>query len=232
MYNDVFNEKAQEEYRRVFSKYFSKYGKIIHLKKGEQINIDADKYVALVLKGAVVTGVCSENGKRKDLFIKRNGEIFGDYNFFYTGVDFLYHEVKVECSICINPEEDFEKVANEFPEIYRYILSSAAEIFRIVTLELSNIFFNDSMGKIADALLRIAACSRTDNPKTQGEDGEYYAISNIYTHEELARNVGCSRQTITLHLNKLIEQNIIEFSDKKIVIKKPYELSKFVDKVY
>lgn len=236
MYQEVFCDKTQFENREVFMKYFSKYGRVLNYKKGEIIDFHGKKFVALVLKGKIVTGISSESGKRKDLFYDRSGEIFGDTGFFYGDMGFLFHEAKEDSTICLNTESEVNKIIAEFPEIYKYILSSMTELFRIITLELSNLVFNDSMGKIADALIRLAVCTRSDylveKKSSKAVNNDTMMINMIFTHDELARNIGCSRTTVTLCLKQLQEDNIIFYKNKKICINKADELAKYIDKVF
>ncbi|WDC85317.1 helix-turn-helix domain-containing protein [Caloramator sp. mosi_1] len=91
-------------------------------------------------------------------------------------------------------------------------------------LQLTSAIFNDSVGKIADTLIRLASCSENNKDKE-------LSISVAYTHQELANNVGCSRITITRCLNKFVDEGIIKIHNKRIIIKDIEKLQSYIDKI-
>ena len=85
-------------------------------------------------------------------------------------------------------------------------------------LQLTNNVFNDSIGKIADALLRLASCS------IEAVEQERVFIYTPFTHQELANNVGCSRITVTRCIYKFINEGIVSYQWEKIILNDPIAL--------
>lgn len=78
--------------------------------------------------------------------------------------------------------------------------------------EIQAVTFQTIPGRLASQLLRLSeqfGVSTSDGPKIDIE----------LTHQELADIVGTNRETITRHLNKFKEKDIITTNDGKIVVK-------------
>ncbi|SHJ14844.1 cAMP-binding domain of CRP or a regulatory subunit of cAMP-dependent protein kinases [Clostridium cavendishii DSM 21758] len=224
MYQQFFNCERQEMMRDYFLNTLSKLGQVKEYKRNEIIDINYEKYLGIVVSGMVSQSIISLKGHEKFLYYIRSGEILNEMIHFCGGVDSIISKAKESVEISIISKEVLERELSLEPEIYRYFMHSMTRKFRIVMLQLTNSVFNDSRGQISDALLRLASMTE---PNSEG----VIILKYIYTHEELANNIGCSRITVTRCLNEFLKEGIIEYRNKKIAINKPDVLKSYVDLV-
>lgn len=222
MYKNLFDNKRQTEMRNYFLNLANTIGLKKSYKKNEIINFETNDFVGIVTKGVLSQNIISSKGQLHSLYLLRKGEILGETFHFCGGENNISTIAKenTEVSFLLKDKLDLELSNN--PEGYRYFIHSITRKYRIVMLQLTNCIFNDSTGKIADALLRLSSCSETDSSgRTR--------INMVFTHQELANNIGCSRITVTNCLNKFIDEKIISYENKKIIINNPDALKKYID---
>lgn len=222
MYNSLFDIHRQSDMRNYFLCELSKHGTLRRYEKNELINIDMERYVAIVVSGVISQNILSSKGNEKLLYLIRPGEIFGETYYFCGGKNTIIMRAKNKSVISILNEEVLDNILEEKPQIYRYFIHSITRKFRIVMLGLTNNTFNDSTGRIADAILRLASCADPD-------DKGRVCINMVYTHQELANNIGCSRITVTRCLKKFSREKLISFENRKIIINNPDQLKKYID---
>lgn len=223
MYSDWFEQKRQDKMRQFFLK-LSKEGIIKSYNKNKIIDIESGEYVGIVVEGILSVEIISSMGNEKLLYILRPGEIYGEMSYFCGGRCITILKAKEKSKIALVKRDILETVLEKEPEIYRYFIHSITRKFRIVMIQLTSAIFNDSIGKIADTLLRLCSCSEKNTD-------EEISISVSYTHQELANNVGCSRITVTRCLNRFISEGIIDIKNKRIIIKDIDRLQSYVDKI-
>lgn len=225
MYEDLFDKEKQKRMREYFVKLGTEAGKIKVYRKNESVNFDKAASVGIVLSGVLSENIVSSHGKVHTMYVLRRGEISGEPYYFCGGENniFAFAKEKTEVAFIQNCVLDTELSKN--PEAYRYFIHSITRKFRIIMLQLTNNLFNDSKGRMADALLRLASCTDLDSRGRK-------TINIVFTHQELANNIGCSRITVTNCLNELLDEGIISYEDKKIIIDKPEALKAYIDLVF
>ncbi|GLC30718.1 Crp/Fnr family transcriptional regulator [Clostridium omnivorum] len=223
MYNSLFDENRQNAMRDYFLNNLGKKGIIRKYSRNEIIELHSDDYFGIVVKGIVSINVLNSNGNEKMLYVLRPGEIFEEMNYFCGGSKLTVARVKENAEVSIIYKNVLEPELADNPEAYRYFLHSVTRKYRIVMLQMTNSVFNDSIGKIADTLLRMASCSIGTG------ESEKIIIDTPFTHQELANNIGCSRITVTKFLNKFIDEGIIIYEDKRIVIKNREALKQYIN---
>lgn len=224
MYEKFFDCDRQIIMRDYFLNILTKLGQIKKYKKNELIDIDWDVNVGIVVKGVVMQSVISSNGHEKVLYLIRGGEVLGEMIYFCGGVDSIISTAKEYVEVAILSQEVLERELSLKPEIHRYFMHSMTRKFRIVMLQLTSAIFNDSRGKLADTLLRLSSTSEQNN-------SGIVSLSRIFTHEELANIIGCSRVTVTKCLNEFFSDEVISYDIKKIIINKPEVLKTYIDLV-
>jgi CRP-like cAMP-binding protein len=225
MYEHLFNQEKQKEMRDYFIQLSEDIGKIKHYRKDEIVNFDNSNLVGIVKKGVLSKSIVSSRGRIHSLFILRKGEILGETFYFCGGENVLLIIAKENTEVAFIENEKLTNELNKNPEAYRYFIHSLTRKYRIIMLQLTNSIFNDSMGKIADALLRLAACAEMD---PMGRT----TLNMIFTHQELANNIGCSRVTVTNCLKEFLDKGIISYDNKKIVINNSATLKNYIDLLY
>ncbi|MDN5331526.1 MAG: family transcriptional regulator, cyclic receptor protein [Tepidanaerobacteraceae bacterium] len=220
-YEKIFDIKRQEKMRSFFLD-LAKQGSKKFYKKGEIIKINSSEaYIAIVTKGRVKQSVFGYNGREKILYFLQPGEIFGEFAYLGGGEDMIEGQAMEHSEISVLFEKDLERILKSNPEAYKYITHSMCRKFRILMMQLYDLLFKDSLGKLCDVLLRL--CCQQNKVLDDGR-----IIDLPLTHENIAQLIGCDRVTVTKCLNKLKKEGIIEVSQKKIMIKQIEKLEEFV----
>lgn len=222
MYKKFFDCDRQAIMRDFFLNTLSKLGQIKNYRKNELIDINCNVSIGIVVKGVVTQSIISLKGHEKILYLIRPGEICGEMVYFCGGADSIVSTAKEYVEIVILSQEVLERELKSEPQIYRYFMHSITRKYRIVMLQLTNSIFNDARGQLADALLRLSSTAEPDN-------SGLITLNRIFTHEELANNIGCSRITVTRCLNNFLKDGVICYTDRKIIINKPEILKTYID---
>nr|PZN02577.1 MAG: Crp/Fnr family transcriptional regulator [Bacillota bacterium] len=219
-YKQVFDVKKQENMRNFFLD-MAKGGKRKAFNKGEEVKVGTDKpYIAIVTKGRVKQSVFGKNGREKILYILQPGEIFGEFAYLGGGKDLIVGQAMEPCEISVFFKDDLDRVLASNPEAYKYIAHSMCRKFRIVLMQMSDLIFKNSLGRLCDILLRLYC--QQGKPTENG-----FLIDLPLTHENIANLIGCDRVTVTRGLNRLKKEGIIHIEGKKIVIKELEKLEKY-----
>ncbi len=226
-YDVVFDEKRQIEMRRFFREVLAPMG--ARESYGRNRVIDWRKHgdsFGIVVSGKVSKGMISSGGKEKLLYFLRSGEIFGEMNLIDGGsLNYILYS-KEPSVVSYVGSGTVEVVLSKNPEAYRYFIHSITRKFRIVTLQLANNVFNDARGRVAESLIRLFACSDTeDKDMTEG------MITTALTQSELAYNVGCSRVTVARILKSFFDEGLLGRVNRKIVIKDLDGLSRYTERI-
>lgn len=222
MYQSFFDDSRQQDMRSFFLDNLSKLGCSKKYRKNESVEINNEKYVAIVTQGIVSQYIISHKGYEKQLYLIRPGEIFGEMAYFCGGADAILSKTKEETEIVILCADALEEQLRLHPEIHRQFMHSMTRKFRILLLQLTNATFNEGIGQVADALLRLSSCSESNMRLRK-------SLGISFTQQELANNVGCSRITVTRCLNKFLKDGIIAYDGKCIIITDVEKLKCYVD---
>lgn len=212
MYEKIFDQDIQREMDDFFINNLSSYGKIENLKKGQVINQKNPDNIYIILEGEFNQIMYSKNGDEIIFFRMTVGDIFGEIDFFDNSRTFVMYKALKNAKISILSREILESKLMEFPNMYNYFLKSIIRKQRMIMIELSNFKFNDSIGKLADFLVRLYY-TEDINIKFKNY------ISIVLTHEEIANRIGLNRTTVTNVLKIFKDRNLIEVKDRKLIIK-------------
>ena len=154
----------------------------------------------------------SKNGDEIIFFRMSAGDIFGETDFFDNSRTFVMNKALRNAKVSIVNREILEAKLMEFPNMYNYFLKAIIRKQRMIMMELSNFKFNDSIGKLADFLVRLYYTEDINiNSKNY--------ISIVLTHEEIANRIGLNRTTVTNGLKIFKDRNLIEVKDRKLIIR-------------
>ncbi|TYP49794.1 Crp/Fnr family transcriptional regulator [Thermosediminibacter litoriperuensis] len=186
------------------------------------VEVDADEtYIAIVTRGRVKQSVFGANGREKILYILQPGEIFGEFAYLGGGKDLIIGQAMEYSEVSVIFEDKLNRILSNNLEAYKYIAHSMCRKFRILMMQMSDLIFKDSMGRLCDILLRLY--------HQQGRVTENgHLIDLPLTHENLAHLIGCDRVTVTRGLNRLRKEGIIDVDRKKIIIKELDRLEDYV----
>lgn len=218
MYRELFDPVNQEMMTKYFAEVLAPKGMIKTFKKNTLIDpLDAE-HVYIVLSGECRQGLVSMDGCERTFFRLTRGTIFGEMDYFDGDRTCEITYVTQKSEVSIVSKSVLEAALEENPKIYRYFIHSITRKYRLLMLQIADMRFNDSIGIIASALLRIGSMQ-------EGCDlTERTMIEHQYTHEELANNLGLSRPTVTSSLCYMKDKGLISIEDRHIVIEKVEEI--------
>lgn len=225
MYEQLFNEDLQKQMTAYFLNELAQLGTVKAFSKNEIVDPDESDHVYIVLDGAFNQVLYSLDGDEISFFRLEKGTIFGEMDYFDGYRTCIITKALKTSAVSIVPRSVLEAEIAKTPDIYKQFMHSVIRKFRIVMLELADVKFNDSLGKLAHALVRMVY---TTGYKVEEETGK--SIINMkLTHEELASRLASNRSTITNGLNYFKEKGYIVIEDKKICIIDPEGLKKYIN---
>ena len=225
MYGKVFDDQKQRAMRDYFLNTLSCHGILKQYKNKQAIdNSQVKGSFGIVLSGKISKSVISTQGNEKLLYTMRSGEIFGEMDLLCGGdLNFLFRAK--ENAVVSYISREILQSGHVKNAAYPYLINSITRKYRIILLQLTSTTFNDSTGRIADALIRLAACSDTLDAGHVPR-----MISTTFTQNELAHNVGCSRITVTRVLKQFTDEKLISRKNRKIIIEDMDALARYTDR--
>lgn len=172
---------------------------------------DKNEALFILKKGRVRIFKLSAEGKMITLAILKDRDIFGAMSLIKGGASKAYAETLDDSYICAIRQEDFHNLIQEMPEIALGLIEKINQKLKEAEDRLEDLVFRDVPGRIASVLLKLAEQFGKGSP--QG-----LKISFKITHQELADMVGTTRETATVILNELKEDEVLKIEDKYITI--------------
>jgi CRP/FNR family cyclic AMP-dependent transcriptional regulator len=114
---------------------------------------------------------------------------------------------------------EFRHLAKEHPSLYDYLLYLLGERLQRAESKVRDLALDGIARRLAKLLVELAARYGT-SLETGG-----VLINLKLPHRELADLVGSTRESVTMHLNDLRRQRLIEITDRRILITDPDSLS-------
>ena len=170
-------------------------------------------WVYFVIEGVVKTGTINEDGKEVIKNILYPGEMFGELGLsgMIERPDFA-SSLKVAVEVLRIPVEILKDLIKRNPEVgLRMIEKLGARITRSEK-RLEQLIFDD-------ARTRIIAFLHEQATKNGMRFGDETLIRHGFTHQDMANITGTSRQLVTIVLNELKKENLINFDRSSILIR-------------
>lgn len=219
MIPEVFVTPVHAEMKMYFSKCLSHGGVIRTFKKGARLcESGFEGYIKIVIKGMLKIGIVSEDGQYRLLHLIRPGEVYDEYPLCDS------------VSFDVIAKEDTEILFYDFNQIealpdpvmgMSYLLYSMHRKYSLLMFQALSVQFDDISGRIASLIIRTAYQGQK---KTQ--EGKY-TLDYGFTHDEMASIIGCSRVTVTRHIQEFKEKGLLDFQRQYIVINDMRALEKF-----
>ncbi|MBK8520401.1 MAG: Crp/Fnr family transcriptional regulator [Chitinophagaceae bacterium] len=162
--------------------------------------------------GFIKLGYIDESGNEVIKEIIQKGEVFGQLTLEKNNdQDEFAQAYKSDVSLCAFTMEDFIRILQRKPEMAIAFSFHLGNKLRKVENRLLNILNKDVKSRLAQLLLQLA------NDKN-GVVNNTAAIDKFLTHDDIAKLIGSSRQTVTTTLNQFEKENIITVTKKEILI--------------
>ena len=169
--------------------------------------------VYLISEGRVKIGRYTEDGEEVVKAILSRGELFGELNIT-GGVDNDEFAKALDnpTVICPLTVDDLKMLMRDNEELNFAIIKIIGLKLRKFERKVESMVFKDSRTRIIEFLLEMGQ----ERGKKVGFET---MIKNHYTHKDISRLTGTSRQTVTTTFNELRDQNLISFDRRRILIR-------------
>ncbi len=225
MLKELFNRELQDEMIGYFLNDLSSKGIIGKYAKGKIIELSPDK-IYIVVKGKVIQELFSEDGRQITLFMLSPGTIFGEMDYFDGNESCAVSTVMTkDTEISIVPRMVMDSEIEKNPRLYKYFMHSTIRKYRILMLKLADDNFNDFRGKLASTLVRFAVME-------EGDSFNGARIRNVQSLTNFAKYLSCSRSTLSIAMNKLKDEGIIEMEKSDIIIRDNDKLVEMINFIW
>jgi CRP/FNR family transcriptional regulator len=162
--------------------------------------------------GFIKLGYIDDAGNEVIKEIIQKGEVFGQFTLEKNNdKDEFAQAYKSNVSLCAFTMEDFIRILQRKPEMAISFSFHLGNKLRKVENRLLNILNKNVKSRLAQLLLQLAKDKNAVVNNTA-------VIDKFLTHDDIAKLIGSSRQTVTTTLNQFEKENIISITKKEILI--------------
>ena len=176
---------------------------------------DPGDTVVVVVSGRVKVAVRSADGGELTLAIVQPGGLLGELGVVDGGPRSADAETLEECQLLLIPQDMIRDICARVPSAAQALTSSIAATLRRLTEATADLVFLDLPRRVAKILLS----------QPRGDDG---IIRFRLSQEELAHQVGSTRQSVNAALRGFERRGWIEMLDRAVIVKQPAALGRFV----
>lgn len=161
--------------------------------------------IYLVKAGTVRIYRLSREGRELTMAILRPGQLFGTSALAGVGEQATFAEALEDGYICEAKADEFLRTVSSYPLLAaKLLILLAGQVLRLEQ-QVEQLAFQEVRARLAQVLLQLA------------EDNGGHLPPRL-THEELAKLVGTTRETITKTLGQFVEQGAVEVGYRRIAI--------------
>jgi CRP/FNR family transcriptional regulator, cyclic AMP receptor protein len=188
----------------------------VALARGERLFDEGDAGDALyvVLDGKVKLTRTSADGRENLISLIGPGEMFGELSLFDPRPRTMSASAVTDVRLAALAHDDLRSWLNGRPDVAMHLLAALARRLRRTNEVMSDLVFTDVPGRVAKALLDLAA-----RFGTRQEDG--LQVNHDLTQEELAQLVGASRETVNKALADFVARGWIQLHPKSVLLIDP-----------
>jgi CRP/FNR family transcriptional regulator, cyclic AMP receptor protein len=169
--------------------------------------------IFFLTSGMVKTGTYNEEGKEAIKHIICEGEMFGELGL--SGIDErsdFAATLKKSALVVSVPVDAMKSAISRNPELGLNIINKLGDRIKQSEKRLEELIFDDSRS-------RIISFIKTQAGKTGTSYGDEVLLNHGLTHQDMANLTGTSRQLVTIVLNELRKENLINFDRSSILIR-------------
>ncbi len=217
---DIFQHITEEEYEELALVH-----NYVEASNGEYIYFPHHNRNKLYFAkdGFIKLGYIDEAGNEVIKEIIQKGEVFGQLTLEKNNdQDEFAQAYKSDVSLCAFTMEDFVRILQRKPEMAIAFSFHLGNKLRKVENRLLNILNKHVKSRLAQLLLQLAKDKNAVVNNTA-------VIDKFLTHEDIAKLIGSTRQTVTTTLNQFEKENIISITKKEILLNDVAALKKIVE---
>ena len=181
---------------------------------GEVLFLEADPADAFyaVLDGEVKIVKLTSAGKELILEIMVKGDFFGEMGLFGATSRSATALISRKSRLLVLERQEFVRFIKTNPEVALKMITELSHRLRQANQEIEGLAFYDVESRLKRLLLRLAG-------ETKEKGRTDLVIKRSITHQELAKFIGSSRETVTRLLNKMAVSGLIAITDRKIILR-------------
>jgi CRP-like cAMP-binding protein len=178
--------------------------------------------IYFVKKGKIKKYTTDKDGHEQIIYVYQPGELLGYHALISQEYFRDSARVMEEAVISFIPKEDFLLALNSSPALSNRLLKCLSHEFGVMAHFISIFAHKTAKERIAFRLLMLR-----DKYKKDGSKGKPTEIN--LTREDLANLAGTTRETLTRLLQEFKQAGLIEINGRRIILKKPKELSQIAN---
>lgn len=192
-------------------------------KKGEILFRDGSYPTGIyfIKKGKVKKYKTDKEGREQIFYVCRKGELLG-YHALISEEKYSDTASTIEEStIAFIPKDDFLQVVQSSPILSQRLLKVISHEFAVLINSIAVFAQKTVRERLALSLLVLR-----DKYKKENQDKP---VELDLSRDDLAKFVGTARETLVRLLHDFKEEGLIETNGRKIILKKPVEISKIAN---
>lgn len=195
------------------------------IKKGNYIYLpeEVSNKIYFILNGKVKIGTFRDNEKEIVTAILQTGDVFSEMSILGEKIRKDFAISKTDCTLVAFTKSELNVLMKNHSALSILMMRIMNE--RVIEMEdrLESLIFKDSRTRILEFLI-----SRIE--KSGQRIGYEWVLRNFITHQDIASLTSTSRQTVTMILNDLRNNNIIQFDRKRLLVRDLDKLKSSVNK--
>ena len=194
-------------------------------KKGNYIYLpeEVSNKIYFILNGKVKIGTFRDNEKEIVTAILQTGDVFSEMSILGEKIRKDFAISTTDCTLVAFTKSELNVLMKNHSALSILMMRIMNE--RVIEMEdrLESLIFKDSRTRILEFLI-----SRIE--KSGQRIGYEWVLRNFITHQDIASLTSTSRQTVTMILNDLRNNNIIQFDRKRLLVRDLDKLKSSVNK--
>jgi CRP/FNR family transcriptional regulator, cyclic AMP receptor protein len=188
----------------------------VKLTRGERLfdEGDAGDRLYVVLDGKIKLTHAATDGRENLVSVVGPGEMFGELSLFDPRPRTMSASAITDTRLAGVAHDYLRTWLSGRPDVAMNLLAALARRLRRTNDVMSDLVFTDVPGRVAKALLDLAARFGTER-----EDGLW--VNHDLTQEELAQLVGASRETVNKALADFVARGWIQLHPKAVLLIDP-----------
>jgi CRP/FNR family transcriptional regulator, cyclic AMP receptor protein len=185
----------------------------VELARGERLFDEGDvgDRLFVVLDGKIKLTRTSADGRENLISLVGPGEMFGELSLFDPRPRTMSASAVTDVRMAALAHDYLRSWLSGHPDVALHLLAALARRLRRTNEVMSDLVFTDVPGRVAKALLDLAA-----RFGVQQEDG--LQVNHDLTQEELAQLVGASRETVNKALADFVARGWIQLHPKSVLL--------------
>ena len=206
---DLFERLSPEDIARIESRSKSRT-----FKRGSLIYLPTDTSNSLLLltSGRVKIYHITSEGKQAVLALIDPGEVFGELSVFEGGRRDDFAEAMEACTLVMIPDDEVQRLMTSYPEVSISITRLMGLRRKRIEKRLKSLLFRSNRERLVHLLVELVEKYGRVTP-----DGIQIGIK--LSHQELASIIGSTRETVTVILGELQDEDAVIVRRRQIILK-------------